>query len=315
LAAVAISGMGGVGMQFRIGDRDPETGLYNVIWPDGSSTLNGIKIYNAAHETGDVVLATQRSDGMMILDSAKAVDIDSLTNSAIGLGAMPQSSSTQGSIGSANSVQSPIGNYKGYLGGQLFNDELMIGKKKAFLTNYETYLLAASASFPLLSSIANTIPPVATWIVDFPAVNDSVFYVVYPRTSALTKIVIELSLDLLPIDETYIASKVLYVGPGRDLSYPPLLFASGCYIQFYTANNLAVFGNKIEFTVPLTPNPTNSFLGDYDSIQLRFVNFFAGLLGSSSPNGLLSGKTVTFTLVSVSNCTIANNSCSIFIPS
>jgi hypothetical protein len=290
-------------MQFRIGTRDPVTGLYSVIYPDGSSTLNGIKIFNAAHETGDVVLATRRSDGMMILDSAKAVDID--------LGAVL----TQGSIGSANSVQSPIGNYKGYLGGQLFNDELMIGKKKAFLTNYETYFLAASASFPLLSSIANTIPPVATWIVDFPAVNDSVFYVVYPRTSALTKIVIELSLDLLPIDETYIASKVLYVGPGRDLSYPPLLFASGCYIDFYTANNLAVFGNKIEFTVPLTPNPTNSFLGDYDSIQLRFVNFFAGLLGSSSPNGLLSGKTVTFTLVSVSNCTIANNSCSIFIPS
>ncbi len=61
-------------MQFRIGDRDPVTGLYNVIWPDGSKLLNGIKIFNAAHQTGDVVVAVQRSDGMTLLDSAKAVD-------------------------------------------------------------------------------------------------------------------------------------------------------------------------------------------------------------------------------------------------
>ncbi len=60
-------------MQFRIGDRDPKTGLYNVIWPDGSQTLNGIKIFNSAHQSGDPVLATQRSDGMLILDSKTAI--------------------------------------------------------------------------------------------------------------------------------------------------------------------------------------------------------------------------------------------------
>jgi hypothetical protein len=62
-------------MEFRIGDRDPVTGLYYVIYPDGSSTLNGMKIFNAAHQLGDVVRATQRSDGMIALDSAKAYQI------------------------------------------------------------------------------------------------------------------------------------------------------------------------------------------------------------------------------------------------
>jgi hypothetical protein len=68
--------LGGLGMIFRIGERDPATGLFFVILPDGSQKLNGMKIFNAAHQTGDVVLATQRSDGVMILDSAKAEESD-----------------------------------------------------------------------------------------------------------------------------------------------------------------------------------------------------------------------------------------------
>ncbi len=89
-------------MQFRIGDRDPATGLYYVIWPDGSKLLNGMKIFNAAHQVGDVVLATRRSDGMMILDSAKAVDTS------------PDANLTIESFGDR-----PIG----YLNGQIFNNE------------------------------------------------------------------------------------------------------------------------------------------------------------------------------------------------
>jgi hypothetical protein len=54
-------------VEFRIGDRDPQTGLYEVIYPDGSQTLNGMKIFNAAHQVGDVVRATRRSDGMLLL--------------------------------------------------------------------------------------------------------------------------------------------------------------------------------------------------------------------------------------------------------
>jgi hypothetical protein len=88
-------------MQYRIGDRDPATGLYAVIWPDGSSTLNGLKIFNAAHQSGDVVLATQRSDGMLILDSAKAVE----------------SVSEIGKLGKFG--EQPIG----YLHGQVWNSE------------------------------------------------------------------------------------------------------------------------------------------------------------------------------------------------
>jgi hypothetical protein len=83
-------------MQLRIGDRDPVTGLYKVIWPDGSSTLNGLKIYNAAHQVGDPVMATRRDDGMLILDNPKAADPQSLTGSA-------------------------VGNRSGYLNGQVFN--------------------------------------------------------------------------------------------------------------------------------------------------------------------------------------------------
>ncbi len=90
-------------MIYRIGDRDPVTGLYDVIWPDGSFTRNGIKIFNSAHEFGDVVLATQRSDGMMILDGVKATLIEIATNS-FGLGGFDEQ---------------PVG----YLAGQVFNNE------------------------------------------------------------------------------------------------------------------------------------------------------------------------------------------------
>lgn len=90
-------------MQFRIGDRDPVTGLYGVIYPDGSSTPNGIKIFNAAHQSGDIVLATQRSDGMMILDSAKAFE----------------PSTTTAEIGLRGFGDRPVG----YLNGQIFNNE------------------------------------------------------------------------------------------------------------------------------------------------------------------------------------------------
>jgi hypothetical protein len=90
-------------MQYRIGDRDPVTGLYDVIHPDGSATRNGIKIFNSAHEFGDVVLATQRSDGMMILDGVKATLTEVVTNS-FGLGGFGEK---------------PVG----YLAGQVFNNE------------------------------------------------------------------------------------------------------------------------------------------------------------------------------------------------
>lgn len=91
-------------MQFRIGDRDPVTGLYGVIYPDGSSTLNGIKIFNAAHQIGDIVLATQRSDGMMILDSAKAFEPSTTATAETGLNGFGDK---------------PVG----YLNGQVFNNE------------------------------------------------------------------------------------------------------------------------------------------------------------------------------------------------
>ena len=90
-------------MIYRIGDRDPVTGLYDVIWPDGSFTRNGVKIFNSAHEFGDVVLATQRSDGMMILDGVKAT-VTEVVNTSFTLGGFGEK---------------PVG----YLNGQVFNNE------------------------------------------------------------------------------------------------------------------------------------------------------------------------------------------------
>jgi hypothetical protein len=57
----------------RIGPRDPETGRYNVISPDGSSSRDGLKIFTAEAE-GAPVLATDRTDGLRTIDSLKGAD-------------------------------------------------------------------------------------------------------------------------------------------------------------------------------------------------------------------------------------------------
>jgi hypothetical protein len=90
-------------MVLRIGDRDPATGLYYVIWPDGSSTLNGVKIFNAAHQAGDVVRVTRRSDGLLMLDGAKAVEVATADKSI-----------------SVKELGKPP---EGYLNGQIWNTE------------------------------------------------------------------------------------------------------------------------------------------------------------------------------------------------
>ena len=89
-------------MQFRIGARDPVTGLYQVIHPDGTQLLNGIKIFNAVHKEGDLVSVTQRSDGMAILNNINAKED-------------PQIVETR----SKEFGVKPIG----YLQGQVFNNE------------------------------------------------------------------------------------------------------------------------------------------------------------------------------------------------
>ncbi|MGL4617883.1 MAG: hypothetical protein ACRCZS_02315 [Chroococcidiopsis sp.] len=88
-------------MQYRIGKRDPITGLYEVIAPDGGVSLNGIKIFNAETQVGDVVQATQRSDGMMILDGVNGVN------------------AIEREIG----VKDFGGKPRGYLSSQVFNNE------------------------------------------------------------------------------------------------------------------------------------------------------------------------------------------------
>ena len=127
-------------MQFRIGDRDPATGLYDVIWPDGSSTRNGVKIFNAAHQFDDVVLATQRSDGMMILDSVKAFAISEQTSQ---LSALPTPNSQ---------LSTPLS----YLTGQIWNNEdqvILPVVSVKFAPGSPTSLAAAAGNFVVRISI------------------------------------------------------------------------------------------------------------------------------------------------------------------
>lgn len=55
----------------RIGDRDPVTGRYEVLEPDGGVDPNGIKVFNSQEQYGDRVLPFRRLDGAIGLDSEK----------------------------------------------------------------------------------------------------------------------------------------------------------------------------------------------------------------------------------------------------
>lgn len=57
----------------RIGERDPETGRYQVIAPDGSASRDGLKVFTA-DAPGTPVLSTDRTDGLKVLDSRKPID-------------------------------------------------------------------------------------------------------------------------------------------------------------------------------------------------------------------------------------------------
>lgn len=112
-------------MEFRIGDRDPVTGLYDVIYPDGGVTRNGMKVFNAEHQFGDVVLATERSDGLMILDGVVAVDVPTPIVSAT-LSPLRWRSLSLGRGGDFSGAFAggggDGGGGVGYLNGQVFNE-------------------------------------------------------------------------------------------------------------------------------------------------------------------------------------------------
>jgi hypothetical protein len=57
-------------LTYRIGPRDPVTGKYQLIYPDGSVATGAEKLYSAASEPGDRVLAQQRRDRTWLLSEA-----------------------------------------------------------------------------------------------------------------------------------------------------------------------------------------------------------------------------------------------------
>jgi hypothetical protein len=57
-------------LTYRIGPRDPVTGKYQLIYPDGSVATGAEKLYSAASEPGDRVLAQQRRDRTWLLREA-----------------------------------------------------------------------------------------------------------------------------------------------------------------------------------------------------------------------------------------------------
>lgn len=68
----------------QILDRDPDTGQWNWRPNDGSTALQGIKIFNKATVPGDTVYPTQRSDGAWILDGPKAPPLSDSTDNPCG---------------------------------------------------------------------------------------------------------------------------------------------------------------------------------------------------------------------------------------
>lgn len=94
--AIASKGEGEV---YRIGDRIPQTGSHELIYPDGSIDPNAIKLYGAKHEIGDQVLAQRRSDSAWLLSEAGARSVR------------------------AKPAASRFGDQRGYLQGRRFNLE------------------------------------------------------------------------------------------------------------------------------------------------------------------------------------------------
>jgi hypothetical protein len=57
----------------RIGERDPQSGLHQVVSPEGNKVTQGEKIYSAQHQPGDVVRATRAGgSGVLQLDAINA---------------------------------------------------------------------------------------------------------------------------------------------------------------------------------------------------------------------------------------------------
>ena len=55
----------------KIGDRDPVTGRYQVLEPNGGVDVGGVKVFNSQEQYGDRVLPFRRLDGTIALDSEK----------------------------------------------------------------------------------------------------------------------------------------------------------------------------------------------------------------------------------------------------
>ncbi len=260
-------------MQFRIGDRDPVTGLYNVIYPDGSSTPNGIKIYNAEHRVGDIVNATKRGDGMIILDNPIAADPSSLTVSA-------------------------AGNRDGYLNGQVFNGEEVTKRGRAFVTTYDAYLTAKnSGSYPL--DIAKNDP--GTQILSWSQEHGVRFMVIYPKSKALTSVVLKVSTNMLPIerlerDPTF-SDNYWTFGTGVDSERLGL----GVFPKaIYEANASFTYDDKIQMDIAGSiPNPSDEWF-DFDVITCAISPI-------STFQTPFIGKTIDLDLFSVTNSTVANS--------
>jgi hypothetical protein len=64
----------------RIGDRLDASGNHQVLYPAGGIGTNGIKDYNAAHESGDTPMAIERSDGAVVFEGRSVRPATATTN-------------------------------------------------------------------------------------------------------------------------------------------------------------------------------------------------------------------------------------------
>jgi hypothetical protein len=94
----------------RIGDRDPLTGNYSALYPDGSETANGRKLYDAHSVKGDMATGLPLTDGTIGLLGQKG-QLSPLT--------LPEQEGVRG-IATQGALKD---NNVGYINGQVWNYE------------------------------------------------------------------------------------------------------------------------------------------------------------------------------------------------
>lgn len=263
-----------VEMEFRIGERDPVTGLYGVIWPDGGVTLNGLKVFNSEHRVGDVVQATERSDGMIILDGLKAAAV------------------TSAAVTSAS-----LSDRRGYLNGQVFNneDEDLINLSIDLAPNVNPIQPEGGGTFAvrvrLNRSLRNEfrfrvdLSGSATYLVDYAISIDPNEDVIIPAGAGFIDLIIIALNDVLDEDLETVVVSIRQVSRCRVVKssvFVTIRPSEFSYLIYSRYTNLVYVGNEGsleygEWTVDINGGPFVNTIANRTTFNNLWVSFNEGL--------------------------------------